>query len=456
MSEALRRQPAPTTPSAALAFANVLAVAFSGGRDSTALAYATARLARALGLTVVAVHVHHGLSPNADAWAAHCVEQCDQWRSAGLPIHCVVHRVAGRPSRGESVEAWARGERHRALQTCAVAHGATALLLAHHQQDQAETFLLQALRGAGTAGLAAMPKISWRDGLGWMRPWLRQPRAHIERYARAHGLRWVDDDSNSDPRFARNRLRLTVWPALTQAFAQAETTLADGATWAQEADACLSELAQADLQLASDGNGLLLASWAKLSLPRRANALRYWLALQLAQPAPASLVKRLIGELGQPQALRWPTPHGELRRVGARLVHTATAVPEHSPRQRHIPPREARLRIQRAGLRRVPGWGGWLRITRVASNGVPLAWLMHAELRERQGGEQFQAGIARPPRSLKKQYQAAGVPVALRNGPLIYSGGLLVFVPGLGLDARIIGPDGAGLVQLEWLTFRPD
>jgi tRNA(Ile)-lysidine synthase len=299
-----------------------------------------------------------------------------------------------------------------------------------------------------------MPQSDWRDGMHWLRPWLRQPRSCIEDYVQAHSLCWVDDDSNADPRFARNRLRLAVWPALTQAFAQAEATLADSASWAQEADACLSELARDDLQLASDAKGLRLENWAALSPPRRANALRHWLAAQLQQPAPASLVTRLLTELGQPHALRWPTPQGELQRVGTRLTHFAAA-----PRRAKQSPalaREVGLRIQRAGLRHLPGWGGWLRVTRVAHGGVPLAWLMHAELRERQGGEQFQAGPGRPPRSLKKQYQAAGVPADLRGGPLIYSGGLLVFVPGLGLDARIVGPDGPGLVQLEWLTTRPD
>merc|ERR1739841_308703 len=107
--------------------------------------------------------------------------------------------------------------------------GADLLLLAHHRRDQAETLLLQALRGAGVAGLAAMPRQDWRDGVLWVRPWLDHPREAIEAYIAQHGLRHIDDDSNGDPRFARNRLRLQVWPALQAAFPQAKAALAASA-----------------------------------------------------------------------------------------------------------------------------------------------------------------------------------------------------------------------------------
>jgi tRNA(Ile)-lysidine synthase len=115
------------------------------------------------------------------------------------------------------------------------------------------------------------------------------------------------------------------------------------------------------------------------------------------------------------------------------------------------PRRETALRIQRAGVVKLPGWGGELHVEAVTELGVPLAWLAHAELRERRGGEQFQAGVARPPRSLKKQFQDAGVPEWERTGPLVYSGGQLVFVPGLGLDARVLGLPGQTLATLGWV-----
>ena len=153
-----------------------VAVAASGGRDSTALLHATARAARDLGLEVHALHVHHGLVADADAWLERLEAQCRRWRAAGLPVHFHSTRLDGRPARGESVEAWARRERYQALAAMARHAGCALVLLAHHRRDQAETFLLQALRGAGPAGLAAMPRRAERAGLTWARPWLAQPR----------------------------------------------------------------------------------------------------------------------------------------------------------------------------------------------------------------------------------------------------------------------------------------
>jgi len=127
----------------------------------------------------------------------------------------------------------------------ALANGASLVLLAHHRRDQAETFVLQALRSAGVAGLSGMPREVERDGITWIRPWLDVSRDDVEAYVRKHRLKHVDDDSNTDTRFARNRLRRDVWPALTAAFPQAESALAAAADWAQEAQSCLSELATA-------------------------------------------------------------------------------------------------------------------------------------------------------------------------------------------------------------------
>ena len=143
----------------------------------------------------------------------------------------------------------------------ALAGGADLVLLGHHRRDQAETFLLQALRGGGVAALAAMPKLARRDGITWARPWLDVPREAIEAYAREHRLRWVEDDSNDDDRFARNRLRLRVWPALVGAFGDAEVVLADAATRMAHAAAALDESAASDLATMADDRGLDLAVW---------------------------------------------------------------------------------------------------------------------------------------------------------------------------------------------------
>jgi tRNA(Ile)-lysidine synthase len=423
-----------------------VAVAYSGGRDSTALLHATAAEAAAQGVRVLALHVHHGLSPHADAWLAHCEAQCRRWSRAGRPIEFIAHRVEGRPARGESVEAWARKARYRALRAMALANGAGIVLLAHHQRDQAETFVLQALRGAGLAGLAGMPVNVQRDGITWQRPWLAKPRSEIDAYVRRHRLKHIDDDSNADPRFARNRLRLQVWPALSGAFAQADAALASSAAWAQQASAALDELAVLDLRQCATPQGLTIEPWLELSPARRSNALRAWIKQQHGASAPASLITRLLDELPRSRSARWPLAADELRvhRGVLRREPCLAVTPGDTER-------EATLNLRRAGRHAVPGWGGTLHVERVRDTGVPMAWLAHVELRARAGAEQFQAGIGRPPRSLKKQYQQAGVPAWERAGPLVYSGGQLIFVPGLGLDARVIGLPGQPMATLRWV-----
>jgi tRNA(Ile)-lysidine synthase len=421
-----------------------LAVAYSGGRDSTALLHATARAAVGQGVEVLALHVHHGLSAFADDWFAHGQRQCARWVKQGLPVRFIGHRLAGRPASGDSVEAWARQARYRALRQMALEEGTSTVLLAHHRRDQAETLLLQALRGAGVAGLAGMPASMEREGITWVRPWLQHPRSAIEAYVRLHRLRHVDDDSNADPRFARNRLRLQVWPALAAAFPQAEASLSDAATWAAQASSCLDELAAIDLAVLVDGDALKLPAWQALAEARRANVLRAWLKARIGETPASSLVQRLLRELPGTGDAQWPLPGGLLRRHRGRLRVEAERLPATGEAIPTV------LRITGPGHHALPAWGGALVAEAVREGGVPTAWLAHAELRPRTGGEQFMAGIGRPARSLKKQYQAAKVPAWERDGPLVYSGGQLVFVPGLGIDARVQAAPGQPQLVLHW------
>jgi len=423
-----------------------VAVAYSGGRDSTALLHATLKAAADEGVEVLALHVHHGLSAHADAWLGHCERQCARWAKRGLPVTFVSERLSGKPAKGDSVEAWARQSRYRALRQMAISHGASLVLLAHHRRDQAETFVLQALRSAGVAGLSGMPREIERDGLTWARPWLDVAREQIEAYVRRNRLTHVDDDSNEDTRFARNRLRHAVWPALQQAFAQAESALADAAGWAQQATLCLAELAAMDLANVAADDGLHVRAWLALSEARRGNALRAWLRAATGRPPSATLVTRLQEELEGTVATTWQLGDGELRRYRGVLRYRAKPAVGGD-----VPLRESGLSMCRVGRYRLPGWGGDLQLARVKEGGVPLAWLAHVELRPRAGGERFQAGIGRPPRSLKKQFQAAAIPAWEREGPLVYSGGQLVFVPGLGVDARVVALPGQPQVTPRWL-----
>jgi tRNA(Ile)-lysidine synthase len=424
-----------------------IAVAVSGGRDSTALWHATARAARATGLQVVALHVHHGLQPDADHWVSHLQRQARRWAAGGLPVSLVWRRLAGAPATGDSIEAWARRERYAALADMARAGGADTVLLGHHRRDQAETFLLQALRGAGPTGLAAMPREVSRDGIVWARPWLEQPHRAIDAYVQRHRLSFVQDMSNDDRSLARNRLRHEVWPVLAASFDHASTSLAASARRAQEAAECLRELAALDARQALTGRDRLeVPAWLVLSPARRANLLRAWLSQQADAGVPETLVQRLLHELaGAVAGAAWPWPGGELRLHAGQLQIGPAGTSQPAPVE------ALRIDLSRAGRHLVPTWGGAFEVHRVDRGGLAPDRLRRCELRVRRGAEQFQRSPRSLPRSLKKQFQSAGVPGWQRGGPLVYADGQLLFVPGLGIDARAQAEGGQPMLGLRWL-----
>ncbi|WP_457447335.1 tRNA lysidine(34) synthetase TilS [Roseateles sp. P5_E4] len=408
---------------------DAVAVAFSGGLDSTALLHATARAAQ--GSRVVALHVHHGLQPQADDWVAHCERVAHEFGAA-----YVCTWLSGSPARGDSVEAWAHAGRHRALHDMAVAAGADLLLLAHHRQDQAETFVLQALRGAGTAGLAGMPRAQWRDGVCWARPWLDQPRDLIRAYAEQHGLSWIEDPSNADARHARNRLRQTLWPA----FAAAEAGLAQSARWAQQAEELAAEVAASDLAELATAERLDLAAVFRLSPARASNALRAWLSRYAS--VPASLVERLRSEWHSGATLSWPAPGGAVHAYRDGLYWAAESA---------APPPASMLNLSRPGLHPQPAWqGAWL--VEPASPGIAVARLAQLTQRARAGGEQFQRAPVSVQRALKKACQEAGLPPWRRGGPLLFDAQQrLIAVAGLGMDARAFADQDEPKLSLRWL-----
>ena len=334
--------------------ARVVAVAYSGGRDSTALLHATIAAAEPLGIRVLALHVHHGLSAHADEWLANGRSRCRRWARRGRPVAFVARILTSRPPRGESIEAWARQARYRALREMAIEHSADLVLLAHHRRDQAETFVLQALRGGGVAALSAMPRQVEREGVTWARPWLDAPREAIDAYVRRHRLAHVEDDSNDDERFARNRLRARVWPALVEAFADAESSIASAAQWAQEASAGLAELAAIDLAGATSQDALDVGAWQALSPVRRSNVLRAWLRERTGKAPAATLVERLMKEMRGRGAMRWPAPGGELRSYRSRLRYVAEARPG-SP---SIEPAALPMDLSDPGVHELARWGG--------------------------------------------------------------------------------------------------
>lgn len=277
--------------------ATSLCVALSGGLDSTALLHA---LAAAWPGCVRAVHVHHGLQADADAWEAHCVALCARLR---LPLQ--VERVTVERA-GEGLEAAARRARHAAF--ARVLRPGELLVAAHHRDDQAETFLLRALRASGPEGLAAMrPLRPFAQGQLW-RPWLDLPRSAILAYAQAHGLHWIEDPSNADAALDRNFLRHRVLPLLRERWPHADAALARSAALSAQADALLQQLDQEALdRVRTDDTHLLSVPALRALTPdARARAVRRWIASLGLPPLPAQgiaqLETSLLGAGGDAQA----------------------------------------------------------------------------------------------------------------------------------------------------------
>lgn len=248
-----------------------LAVGFSGGADSTAL---LAACAVRWPTQVQAFHVHHGLQAAADDFEAHCAAVCAQ---IGVPLRTL--RVDARHAAGESPEATARDARHDALLALARTgpedSAVRSIALGHHADDQVETVLLALSRGAGLPGLSAMPAEAIRGGLAWYRPLLGVSAVAIRQWLTERGLGWIDDPSNGDPRYTRNRIRAAVLPALAEAFGAFRPTFARSARHAAEAQALLDEFAALDLDRV--GNPPAVRALQALSAGRQANVLRHWL-----------------------------------------------------------------------------------------------------------------------------------------------------------------------------------
>lgn len=246
-----------------------LAVAFSGGADSTALLLLCAK--RWPG-QVRAVHVHHGLQPAADAFESHCRAVCAQ---LGVPL--AVRRVDAGPRAGQSPEDAARQARYLALSEAVKAEWPDLrdVALAQHADDQIETLLIALSRGAGLAGLSSMPAHWQRGGLNWHRPWLRLPGAALRECLQKQGQVWIEDPSNQDERFTRNRIRAHVLPALDRALPGFRDTFARSAIHAAQAQEVLNDVAAQDLVVV--GVPPRIQAVQHLARARQALVLRHWL-----------------------------------------------------------------------------------------------------------------------------------------------------------------------------------
>ncbi len=427
-------------------------VALSGGRDSLSLLDVLAkffhRSQQCLVARLRAVYINHGLSPNANSWQEHCRLAC---QARGVPFEAISVEVK---AKGVGIEAAAREARYRALGRNAFERGDDMVITAHHEDDRLETFLLQFLRGAGPEGLAAFPvtrrlttpgKLSRHPDVRpvlLLRPWVSVSRETIERYARSHKLQWVDDESNADVKYDRNRLRHEVMPVFEAMRPGFRTSASRSVDLVAEAVEVLQSVAAEDLAFCRDEQtpeALNVDRFQQLLPARQAWCLRHWL-----QHAGASVPTRakLDDTLRQIRETRTDTTMTvrlgakTLRRWGhLLLLQDATK------------PREASVGVQRITITgqeerlSLPDWRGELWVLPCVDRqpGIAVARLQSArlEVRSRVGGEKLKLWSLRPSKHLKDLFAEAQIPSFERADlPLLWMDNDLIYVAGLGLEIR--------------------
>ncbi len=414
--------------------------------DSVVLLHLLHTLAPRFGWRLSALHVHHGISPNADSWANFCADLCARH---DIPLR--IERVNIVPLRDElGIEAAARKLRHAefARQEC------DFVALAHHADDQAETLLLQLLRGAGVKGAAAMPmlKLATVHAPATVRPLLNIPRSALLVYATQHALRWVEDESNADDRYPRNFLRHRVCPVLEQRFPAYRDTLARSAGHFAEASELLDELAREDARAAVVADRLSLAALNGLSAARAKNLLRHFLSVRGAPFPDASRLEEMLRQLrevrhGAQVQIIWGGWELRHYRDGV-YVFPALSAP-------------AAFEIVWTGEADVvlPAPCGKLHFEPATGAGLSLAKLREAGIliRTRAGGGAIQTHAAGPHHSLKNLFQEHGVAPWLRNVmPLLYCGAELICVPGVANAAAFQAQRGEQGMLVSWRQLHYD
>lgn len=406
-----------------------LGVGYSGGLDSTVLLHLLADLRGEFGYHLSAIHVHHGLSREADAWAEHCRRQCLELNVPLRVENVTVNRA------GLGLEAAAREARYRVFS----GQEADAVALAQQRDDQAETVLLQLLRGGGVKGLAAMPEKRALGSIQLLRPLLDVSRDEIAAYAAARGCAWVDDESNADTALRRNALRHRLMPMLEEMFPGAAVTLARAAAQFAESATLLDDLARQDGADAGP-EGLPVARLAQLDTARARNLLRHYLESHGISIQRDRLHEALEQMLQAREDAQPGVDFGAaaLRRFRGRVVLV-----------KHPSPSDARIWHWRGEAELDLGAVGKLCFSAAVGQGVRLP--ERATVRLRAGGEKLRPDAPRPARTLKNLLREAAVPPWLRERlPLIYLDERLAWAAEIGADAAFrAGPDEAGWL-ISW------
>ena len=441
-------------------------LACSGGLDSQVLLHAAAMVWPPTSLWVA--HVHHGLQPEADGWLDFCAAQA---RRLGLPF--LSRRLRQLPQGLDGgIEAWARDLRYRAVAEMAAEAGAAIAMTAHHANDQLETYRLRSLRGSGPLGLGAMRSGAPLPGAPQcllLRPFLDVERRHLLAYARAHRLDWVDDPSNQDLRYARNRIRKEIEQALLRDPASLARDLAAIGGFQDAADAARrqagEDLACVRLRLEPQVSPAPLsrAALARLPAERAAEALRLWLAESGARMPSRAKLAELMRQL-----VRAGSSHARLRHDGRWLLRYRDRIDVVEVLPAEIAPTPFRWRgeslmtigaqqfrfLRVSAQTRDSGRGA----SRGRSVGVAADWLSQADLLlgRARGIDRLRLESGGPSRSLKNLLQERGVPPWLRPAlPVLRYRDTVLHAAPFGINQDLAGAGPGELIAIEWLAPAP-
>ena len=423
--------------------------ALSGGIDSTALLAALAE-ARCGGLRLRAVHIDHGLHPNAKRWSAHCRKLA---RHLGVPLRVLPVQVAR--ERGASLEEAARVARYGCF--AQQLHSGEALLAAHTQDDQLETVLLQLFRGCGLPGLAAMPEVAPLGPGLLVRPLLTCSRSQLEAWVRARQLTWIEDDTNLDERFDRNYLRRQVLPAVRQRWPGIARAVARSARHAAEAQGLLTKLGRSDFERACDGASLSVKALRSLPPDRRRNVLRLWIASGGHDLPDARRLEEIAGPLIDARAdahpqVEWGADDAGRRIVVMRHADLLSLAERGKVLDTGAPPLQLAWDWRQSSRCTLPD-GGALELTPQRHGPIDLDALPpRLDIAWRRGGERLRVRRGGPRRALKSLLQEAHVPLAERARlPLLLADGVLIAAADLWIDESVrAAPEARHRGRLVW------
>jgi len=415
-------------------------IAYSGGLDSHVLLHVLASIQNKIKPKLVAVHINHGISNDADSWVKHCQKICEDH-----VIEFQTFSVDLSHKSDKGTEAIAREKRYEVLGNLINSHD--LLFTAHHMDDQLETILLQLMRGAGPDGLVGMPQVREFSKGNLVRPFLDYSREELHDYALSESLSWVEDESNKSNKYDRNFLRNRIIPELVTRWPGALKTVQRAAGHQAEARSLINEISRSDLEVVCESKytKVDISKVDNLSSIRKKNVLRAWIKKNKLEMPDAQIIEKIIAEVMHANIDRNPCVKwkgGEVRRYRGYL-YIMKLLPAHDVELSKLWNLKESLKLTSGKLKAVSGKGRGIKKAMLSNDTV--------EIRYRQGGEQLRPSGRVETHELKKLFQEQGIVPWLRDRiPLIYYDNELIAVADLWVGSKYAATEAEAAWQIIW------